>query len=390
MKPGGGPARIESIDALRGLALLGILQVNIQSFAWGAGDPLGYLGPRPNNGELVLYFFQASLLEGKIYPIFAFLFGVGLSLQARRMSALHAGPAPAILRRRMLVLLGIGAAHGLLLYFGDVLMAYALCALVLIGSVRARLRNLIALSRLLWLGAAASLFLPSFLSALLGWNANPEQIPASLQAAHEIYCRGSFAAQLEQRWIDDLWQQLGGIVSFWPQVFALMTLGMVAGRLGWMQYPERYGRIWRRAWKIGFYAGLPLSLLGAGLTVVRAQNLPGAQGGWDEIVLGAGSLLSLAYVAVAVRALAQPWCAPARRWLACAGRVSLSNYVGQSLVMGIVLSGWGLGLAGTATRGELALLALLIFAVQMASSRLLLQRFRQGPLEALWRRCTYG
>jgi len=109
--------RIEGMDALRGLALLGILQVNIQSFTWGAGEPLGYLSSPPGAGESLLYFLQASLIEGKFYPIFAFLFGVGMALQMRKLRRLYAHAAvaaQAAYRRRLFILLAMGLAHGLL------------------------------------------------------------------------------------------------------------------------------------------------------------------------------------------------------------------------------------------------------------------------------------
>ena len=383
-------ARLENIDALRGLALLGILQVNVQSFAWGAGDPLGYLSPAPGTLERTLYFLQAAFFEGKAYPIFAFLFGTSLALQMRKLrDAGHQGALRAQ-RRRLLVLLALGVVHGLVLYCGDVLFAYALCGLLMITCVPARARELLRLVRWTWLAAGASLFVPAILVAALGWNAAPEQIPVWARQAHEVYCRGGFFAQMAQRASDELWQQLGSIPTFWPQLFALFSLGILAGRLGLLQHPQRHARAWRWAAAVGLLLGLPLSLAGAQLTLARASQLPGAQGGWDEIVLGAGSLLSLAYVAAAIWVFQQRWSEPVQSWLASAGRMSLSNYVAQSLAMGLLLSGWGLGLGQSAGRAQLALLALLIFVGQVLASRWVLRLFSQGPLEALWRRWSYG
>jgi uncharacterized protein len=81
---------------------------------------------------------------------------------------------------------------------------------------------------------------------------------------------------------------------------------------------------------------------------------------------------------------------PFIRCLAPAGRMPLTNYVAQSFVMGLLLSGWGLGLGAVFSRAELALLALAIVAVQIVASRAWIARFGQGPLEAMWRRATYG
>jgi len=374
------------------MALMGILQVNIQSFVWGAGEPLGYLSSPPSVAESILYFLQAAFIEGKFYPIFAFLFGVGIALQTGKLRKRYRAQERLVTttyRRRLVFLLVLGIAHGLLLYCGDVLTAYAICALAFVSLAPVRLRSLVVVS--LWLGAAAvlSIFLPVLLASALDLEDAASEIPASIIRSHDVYCYGGFFAQLGQRWIDELWQQIASIPTFWPQVFALLALGSLAGRLGWLQHPGRHALVWRRAYAIGLGVGLPTALLGAAMNFVRARDLPGADAGWDQVVLGASSVLSMAYIAGAVYAFDQPWGALARRWLASAGRMSLSNYLGQSLIMGALLSGWGLGWGAKASRVQLAMLALLIFIGQVALSNWFLARFRQGPIEALWRRWTY-
>jgi uncharacterized protein len=381
------------MDALRGLALLGILQVNIQSFTWGAGEPLGYLSSPPGVGETLLYFLQATLIEGKVYPIFAFLFGVGMALQMRKLRRLHAQDAQAAhaaYRRRLLILFALGLAHGLLLYSGDVLSTYAACGLLFAAVAPLRLRDLLRFTAWTWVLAALSLLLPMAIVAALGSNESPAQLPASVSAAHEIYCSSGFLGQLRQRAMDELWQQIGDIPTFWPQVMALFGLGVIAGRLGWVEAPDRHPLPWRRARQLGLWIGLPLSVAGAAMSVVRARTLPGAEAGWDSVLLSLGSVLAAAYVAAAVQAFQLPWGGRLRRWLAAAGRMSLSNYVGQSVVMAALLSGWGLGLGVHAGRAQLAVMGIVIFVGQVVASRAILLRFRQGPLEALWRRATYG
>jgi len=381
------------MDALRGLALLGIVQVNVQSFTWGAGEPLGYLASPPGAGESVIYFLQAAFFAGKFYPIFGFLFGVGMALQMRKLRRLHAHDAAAArsaYRRRLLILLAMGLAHGLLLYSGDVLGTYAACGLIFLALAPQRLGELVRFTAAAAIAAAAGLLLPMVMTAALGANPVPQEIPAAVVQAHEIYGSASFAGQLAQRSIDELWQQVSDIPTFWPQVLALFGLGMIAGRLGWLQYPLRHRLVWRRALQLGLGIGLPLSLAGAAMSVAQARALPGADSDWSAVVLGLGSLLSAAYVAAAVHVFGRPWGAALRRSLAAPGRLSLTNYVVQSVVMGALLSGWGLGLGAHASRAQLAALACAIFAVQVLASQALLRRYRQGPLEALWRRATYG
>ena len=120
------------------------------------------------------------------------------------------------------------------------------------------------------------------------------------------------------------------------------------------------------------------------------RDLPGDPSAIGYALQAVGSAVACLYVALAVR-LGQ-W-APAHRlieWLAPAGRMPLSNYIGQSVAMGLLLSGWGLGLGASLGRAELAVLALLIAGMQIVVSRAWIGRYRQGPLEAAWRRITYG
>jgi len=403
----GRPARprIDVLDALRGLALLGILQVNIQSFTWGAGEPLGYLAAPGSpdahrTADQVVYFLQAAFLEGKFYPIFAFVFGVGLQLQMRSLrqtlqTLAQAAPsrtaagARALYRRRLGVLFGMGILHSLLLYCGDVLAAYALCAagLLCLEPVRTRALRRWALASMTL--AACALFVPVLVVLALGIDESGSPVPEAVVAAHATYTGSGFLAQLTQRGTDAAWQQLGSIPLFWPQVVALMTLGMLAARQGWLLHPERHRLLWRRALQAGLGLGLPCALAGAALALLRMRDAPGAQGQWDAVLLGFGSLLSAAYVAGLLQARRH---APGRAlaaWLGWAGRASLSNYLLQSLLMALLLGGWGLGWGAQATRLQLAGLGLLIFVAQVLASRAWLQRFDQGPLEALWRRWTY-
>jgi uncharacterized protein len=401
--------RIELVDAIRGLALFGILQVNIQSFTWGLGDVLGYLDRPPNPGESALYFLQSAFIAGKFYPIFAFLFGFGMALQVRKLrrrGGLDARQARSVYRRRLAFLLALGIAHGVLLYFGDVLLAYAICGFVFLHwTLRPQPVRPAALVRIAWIGAVASLLalaLPVVIDALPDALAGPvagagaeadetsDALADAILGAHLTYTQGGFREQLEQRLDDELWQQTDGILSFWPQVLALYALGALAGRLGWLRRPERHALLWRRAAQIGWAVGLPCALAGAALELAAARSTPGWPSPWADLVSGAGSLLAAAYVALAVGLLRRDGARRLRAWLACAGRASLSNYLLQSLAMGALLSGWGLGWGASASRAQLAALALGIFAAQVAASRWWLSRFRQGPVEALWRRWTYG
>ncbi|MGH6623287.1 MAG: DUF418 domain-containing protein, partial [Burkholderiaceae bacterium] len=107
---------------------------------------------------------------------------------------------------------------------------------------------------------------------------------------------------------------------------------------------------------------------------------------WPFLLLMASGALALAYTALFIRHAPRAVVA----WLAPAGRMPLTNYLLQSVVMGALLSGWGLGWGRWMTHADLLLLALAIVLVQWIASRTWMRHFAQGPLEALWRRVTYG
>ncbi len=387
---------------------MGIVQINVQSFTWGAGDVLGYLQQPPGNAESVLYFFQNAFIEGKFYPIFAFLFGVGMALQLRKLrrhDRVDLVTQRAIYRRRLFFLLGLGLLHGLLLYFGDVLLAYASCGLIFLRWAQSPApRRPRALVRFAWACAFLTLLgllVPSLLDRWLQTDASHEvatevaahkQPPApidAIRAIHAVYSRDGYLAQLRQRLGDEAWQQGSGVFTFWPQVLALFALGALAGRLGWLQRPERHPKVWMNARRLGLAVGLPCAVLGAALDLWTARTAPGSANDWGDVLSGIGSVLAAAYVAWAVWALQRPWAARLRSWLACAGRASLSNYLLQSLLMGLLLSGWGCGLGASATRAQLAALGLTLFGLNVLASRWWLKSHRQGPMEALWRYWTY-
>ena len=118
------PGRDPRLDALRGLALLGILLVNIESFLCGGPNPLGYLEPDAGLADKTAYFFVATFVVGKFMPLFSMLFGAGFSLLYDKLKTRFADPR-GVYRRRLVFLLIFGLLHGSLLYFGDITQAYA-------------------------------------------------------------------------------------------------------------------------------------------------------------------------------------------------------------------------------------------------------------------------
>lgn len=169
--------RLSAIDAARGLALLGILLVNIQSFAAPFGD---FITPRPESTDLatqVCFYFVKILCEGKFYPLFSLLFGMGLVLQMRSVSA-RAGEKSFrwLYVRRLVVLLILGFLHAMLLWYGDILFMYAICGFFLLLGSRLSGRTQITIGAAI-IGVATLIGAP--LTAMMASAAPPAGVAAA-------------------------------------------------------------------------------------------------------------------------------------------------------------------------------------------------------------------
>ena len=386
-----GARRIALIDALRAVALFGILQVNILSYLWGPGGLTVFAEP-PSAADQATYLLVATFVSTKFLSLFALLFGYGFALQMRSLRReLDPAAARRAYRRRLWFLLAVGVAHGALLYFGDILTVYALCGFVLVLYAGARPATLAAHAR----GWLAAYVLISVLVTIAGSGAarfltaaEAAALPPEWIDRFETAATGGYADYLAVNAADYVDLTLLALTLSTPYVVGLFVLGALAGRLGWLAHPQRHPRVWRAARRIG-WAFLPVAALGAWLSLRASITTPGLAS-----ALGFGlTTLSFPLLALYLAALLRWRDAPLVRagvaWLAPAGRMPLTNYLLQSVAMGVLLSGWGLGWGAALSVAQLALLALAIVAVQIVASRAWIARFGQGPVEALWRRATY-
>lgn len=377
------------LDALRGFALFGILLANVLYWSgWGMVTDDQRVAWGGAAGDLWQYRFHHLLVDGKFYTIFSFLFGAGFALQLERLLRRgHDGLR--IYRRRVLVLLGIGLVHSFLIWDGDILTLYALLGLVLPLFHRCSQRALV------WTGLVLVLLVPFAGMALfdaLGWkpheyfyaqsdaiakalgaNPAPDQVLAWMQRED---WRGWAA------WIaSGPSYSLGLRLEMWriPKVLGIMLVGMAAGR-GLADGTLLANRaLLKRLLVIGLLIGVPASLFYA---ATRGQG----QADWPSLL----GTVPLAMAYAAGFALAWQW---ASRWLGlfvAPGRMALTNYLMQSVVGVVLFYGIGFGLAGRLPIWGIYAYAVALFALQVVFSRWWLQRYAQGPMEALWRRWTSG
>ncbi|WAT17369.1 DUF418 domain-containing protein [Aurantiacibacter sp. MUD11] len=387
--------RVAALDALRGLAVIGIVPMNVIAFAMPAN---AYLNPRVWGGtdalETALWAVSFVFVEDKFRALFAMMFGAGVAiLLGRGEHPLRAHYA------RMAVLLGIGVAHAVLLANNDVLRIYAVCGLLLPLAMRWKVRTLVWAAVAL---VAAQLVVSGYVA--WGWldywyqrasgmivdpaaqeiaertyGAHPDTTAAALERGRE-----AFGDRVERR-LGVIEQQARFVVASMPSALAAMLLGMALWRARLLAGEWSTARAMRLArWCI--VPALPVLAVLAGWSIAS---------GFDPIVTTANAivwsapfdiLLATGYAALAMAlfggALRDN---PATRLLAAAGRMALTNYLATSVIFAALFAGWGLGLFGEVSRGPALLLCLLPIAAMLAWSAPWLTRFRQGPLEWLWR-----
>lgn len=392
--------RIESLDFIRGIAVLGILAINVTGL-WG--PTLATFSPRigPSDAAGTAWFaFAFVVFEGKMRALFTMLFGASLMLFAQ--SAERRGLPPDRLQARRLLWLAVaGYLHYLLFWWGDILFPYAVCGL---GAMA--LRRL-APATLAALGLAV--FLVSHGLASLGdlqGIAVEQRILAGHAAPAEVAEQAAIMKRIAESLASDLAILHAGFLAairlrlatapFLPfdtllvtvtETFPLMLVGMALQASGLFagQWPPP---LLRRAGRIGIGLGgaMTLALL---VWLWRHDFPPRAM----FAALGSLSalphlLMALGYAALLVRCWPQVRHSRLARQVRAAGRCAFTNYIGTTVLMSALFAGWGLNLAPMVPRGALPGFVVLGWAAMLAWPGWWLARFDQGPLEALWRRLT--
>lgn len=377
-------ARIVELDALRGFALLGILFVNIGQFAstfHGAGLP----DPSVDGVSDRLVTFTITWLLGlKFYLIFSFLFGYSFAVQMQAAERAGVAFAPRFLRRQAALWL-VGLLHAVLLFHGDILTTYAVLGVALLALRRRSDRRLLCLAGWLVGGTAALWALVGGVTLLISpeidWTPSFEEARVALRAYRES------PASVIARHVSDLpWAAAVLITVQAPCALAMFLVGLVLGRRGFLEEPLRHEAGLKRLARWGLVIGLPGAAPSAFFTAMAPES------DWVALALAlsllTAPLLAGAYVALALLFFRSKAGTALRDALAPAGRMALSNYLGQSLACALIFHGYGLALVGQVSPLGAVLLGLLIFLSQLAFSACWMKRFARGPLEALMPRTT--
>jgi uncharacterized protein len=405
------PERITAMDAARGLAILGIFFVNIEAFATPFGAFVEWLPDTSSLLALVSYYFVQVFCVGKFYPLFSMLFGMGLVLQRERARS-SGRPFVPLYLRRLAVLMLIGLAHGLLLWWGDILFLYSLCGLVLLVLSAAGARTLLIIAIVfavlaavfgLGCGTVGALFeqpveaaapaedaadpSPPFQRLIEGFQTGAITAPQSplwMEVETEAYREGPWLQAFLFRAMTWAFVVVFSIFGLGWTIVAMFFLGAALMKYGVFDPSRR--RLLRLFVGLGL-AALPLAILGAAAPQWFSRGPALIVRSFVQPV--AGPLMALGYLGAITLLVDRARNGPLLGSLSSVGRTALTNYLLQTVLATFLMYHWGLGLFGTLTRPERVGLVVAIYVVQLVLSTLWLRRMRMGPVEWLWRAATY-
>lgn len=389
MTPALSGQRIPALDALRGVAVIGIVGMNVLAFALPSPayyNPLSFGGVGPSDYWVWLASFV--FIEDKFRTLFAMLFGTGCLILLQKSGARPWRAHYA----RMIVLFAIGLVHATLLASNDVLRAYALAglALPLLAGLSARALLAVAVGLVT---VHFALGLTAFGGVMVDFHVKHWGTDAMLWAERQFGRDPAAIAALLEQGREGLGErimrrglgipaQLGTLVASLPLNLAAMALGMGLWKAEMLKGEWRTFRLQRLA---GLAALVALPALLAQAAWLVDEGFPAALVGPVALVISApfDTLLGVSYAALAMAFFAPE--GRATRVLATVGRLSLTNYLMTSVLLSAIFAPWGLGLFGEVTRTQAFAIGLVPVAAMLLWSPAWVAKIGQGPFERLWR-----
>ncbi|MEI2356680.1 DUF418 domain-containing protein [Mesobacillus zeae] len=366
--------RIEYLDAVRGLSVIGILLVNIHSFSWPEiydSIPSAYWS---SEFEQKIHHFLSVFIQSSFYPLFALLFGISMNFIFKGAAARGLNPY-IIFSKRLIFLFLLGGFHAFFIWYGDILMVYAVLGFLLLPCYKLSKEKLFLFGLLLWL-------LPNALYGGFLFISDPNLENGSnlpiIKVVIENYING-MTGRFTQNLID--WLYLYNAES-WPfifvSIFPMFLLGLSIAKSDWTTWIQTHPAKIKKMWFLSGGLGLALKILPLiNPLYLLYHHIAEAFG---------GPILGLFYALTVIRLSSK-----SKRFikgLSSIGRMSLSNYLFQSII------GWtiykGLHLYGEIPASINILIALLIVFLQTILSRIWLLSHSSGPIEQIWNRATYG
>jgi uncharacterized protein len=373
-------SRIRIMDVIRGFSLLGILIANMLIFQYGIYGQAEMQHFNTTMLDSVTHAVLKIFVEGSFMPIFMFLFGYSLFKLREGLAAKGIKPGRSLIRR-FIMLMALGIGHSILLWEGDILLTYGLAGFLLLLFVKRKPRTLV-----IW-GIVMSVLFGALSYGL------PEDTPKENQRMHDyvelsiaVNGAGTYKEIFDFRKNEDpldIPVAVMAIVVIILPLFLLPMLlfGMAAARKQWFHHPKQE----RGRYKWAIAVLIPLGLLLKSIAVLQ-PNSP-----WNEslTVIG-GPILALGYIfGMALLLSYVNKSSVILLAFEAVGRISMTNYLMQTAICTTIFYGYGLGWFGKIGVLNGLLLALLIYAIQAFVSYIILQRFKNGPIERLLRMWTY-
>jgi uncharacterized protein len=385
-------SRLLNIDIIRGIALLGILLMNIQAFSMNFS---AYSNPT-SFGDLsginfYVYYFSHIFADQKFMTIFSVLFGVGIVLMAENIERKGGSPGK-IHYKRMFILAMFGLLHAYLLWFGDILFPYALAGMIAYTARKKSVKFLLITAFLSIGFCSLVMFIISFAIPMMEeadlqkmvavWTPTQEMIDKDI-----LVNQASWLGQMEHRNFMASKMQTN-VLFYLFRIVGLMMIGMALFKLDF--FGKRFSN-----------KGLVISAvitLALGLVLVITGNQANFDSGWglDSMLSGIqpnywGSLLmAYSYMSLLVVFCRSSALMKLKSLLANVGKMALTNYLSHTLICGFIFYGWGLGFYGSFDRSDMLLVVVGVWIFQLFFSSFWMARFQFGPFEWLWRSMTYG
>lgn len=374
--------RSDYLDFLRGIAVLGILLVNIYSFALPEAMRFNpHLLNNASSLDILCWYFINIFIDGKFISLLSLCFGASIYLFSQQHSHQE------LQKRRLFWLAVLGSLHGYLLWSGDVLFSYALMGFFAWRcrdwSDRRLLKMAVTLTVALGLLMLLFGFLPPEYLADLGGSRSAEGI------AEEVHARQqSWWIQAPERIWDVLALQFAVIFNGWF-FFAIMLVGIVIARRGWFAR----GISPAICYQLLLMTLLPGALLVVVSLYINNQRYFAADYFYIiglQLHLWGSELMALGYAFLLLCWLRQGGLRIPLRLLVPVGKMALSLYILQTLICTFLFYGFGAGLFAHFSLSQLILIVVAIWVFQILLANLWLRNFYFGPLEYLWRRLSYS
>ena len=387
--------RIQSIDLLRGIAILGILIMNIQSFAMPSAaynNPLAF-GDLTGLNKMT-WILSHLFADQKFMSIFSILFGAGIILITEKKELLK-GSSLKLHYTRNLILLLIGLLHAHLIWYGDILVAYALCSFIVYPFRKLSPRKLL-ITGLLIVSVPSLLngffqfslpFMPaSELQDLrLDWAPTNELIEQEITAF-----TGSISSQIKINSQQALFlETFVFLIQFLWRAGGLMLVGMALFRWGVLS-AERSRSFYLKSAFYSLIIGFPIVIYGIYMNFTMNWDFQYSMFTGSQFNYWGSLFVAYGYISLIMVFAQSDNYNTMKKRLASIGQMALTNYILHSFIGMLIFFGIGFGFFGKIDRSLQILIVGIIWIFQYLTSEKWLNSYRFGPLEWVWRSLTYG